>query len=155
MGPVGHVGFVCRVGSSGCVASFRHVGSFGRVEPCDYVSTSRTSSRVGPFGCVGSCGYVGSFCRVVLCGYVSTLGSFGLVGPVGRMGPSSRVGLSGHVGQFGRVESSGLVGLFGPVLTLKGWFGFLAACVRNSLSRLHGRFPVLISSLNQYKFPFV
>ena len=98
------------------MGSVGHVEPFGRVEPCDYVSTS------GPFGLVGSSGHVGPF---------------------------------GHVEQSGRVEPSGLVGLFGFVPTLKGWFGCLIACIGNSLSRLHGRFPVLIGSLNQCRFPVV
>ena len=61
MGPVGHV------------VPFGLVGSFGRVEPCDCVSTSR------PFGCVGSFGRVGP------CGCVSTSRPFGRVGPVGHL----------------------------------------------------------------------
>ena len=62
------------------------------------------------------------------------------------MGPSGRVGPSSHVGSFVRVGQFGLVGpfchveLFGLVPTLKGWFGYLATCVGNCLSRLHGRF---------------
>ena len=71
------------------------------------------------------------------------------MGPINRVGSSSRVGPFGHIGQSGRVESSSLVRLFGSVPTLNGWFGCLAACVGKSLSRLHGRFLVLIGSLNQ------
>ena len=71
---------------------------------------------------------------------------------IGRVGPSGRVGPFGHVRQYGRVEPSSLIRLFGSVPTLKGWFSFLAACVRNGLSRLHGRFLVLIDSSNQCKF---
>ena len=89
---------------------------------------------------------MGSFSHVGPCGCVSTSGMFGSVGPVGR------VGLFGRVGQFGLVESSDRVGLFSSVPTLKGWFGYLAACVGNYLSGLHGRFPVLIDSLNQCRF---
>ena len=63
-------------------------------------------------------------------------------GPYGHVGPSS------HVGQSSLVESSGLVGMFGSVPKLKGWFGCLVACVGNCLSRFHGRFPILIGSLN-------
>ena len=50
------------------------MGPFGRVEPCDCVSTSGPFGRVGPFGYVGSCVYV------------STSGSFGRVGPFGHEG---------------------------------------------------------------------
>ena len=66
---------------SGCI------GSLGRVEPCDCVSTSRSFGRVGPFSRVGPCGCVGSFGRVLLCGCVSTLGMFGHVGSVGHLIP--------------------------------------------------------------------
>ena len=104
---------------------------------------------MGPVARVGPSSHVGSFGRIELCDCVSTLGSFGRVGPVGH------VGSSGHVEQFGRVEPSSLVGLFCLVPTLKGWFGCLAAYVGNGLSRLHGRFPVLIDSLNQCKLPVV
>ena len=86
------------------------------------------------------------------CGCVSTSKPFSRVGTIGRVGPFDRVGPSSHVGQFGRVELSSLVELFSSVPTLKGWFGYLAACVGSGLSRLHGRFPVLIGSLNQCKF---
>ena len=64
------------------------------------------------------------------------------VGPVRHVGLSGHVGPSSHVGQSDRVEPSGLVRLFGSVPTLKGWFGFLATCVGNGLSRLHGRLPI-------------
>ena len=77
------------------------------------------------------------------------------VWPFGRMGPSGHVGPFGHVGQSGQVEPSGLVGLFGSVPTLKGWFGCLATYVGNGLSKLHGRFLVLIGSMNQCRFPVV
>ena len=77
------------------------------------------------------------------------------MGQVGSVGPSGLMGLSGHLGQSGRVEPFGLSGLFGSIPTLKGWFGCLVACVGNGLSRLHGRFPALIGSLNQCKFPAV
>ena len=77
------------------------------------------------------------------------------MGPVGHVGPSGCVGWSVHVGQSGRVELSGLVRMFGSIPMLKGWFGYLAAYVGNGLSRLHGRFPVLIGSLNQCRFPIV
>ena len=42
------------------------VGSFGRVELCDYVSTSGSSGHVGTFGHAGPCGCVGSFGHVVV-----------------------------------------------------------------------------------------
>ena len=77
------------------------------------------------------------------------MGPFDHVGLCGCVGPFGHVGPFDHVGQSGRVESSGLVGLFGSVPMLKRWFGCLAACVGNGLSRLHGRFLVLIGSLNQ------
>ena len=83
---------------------------------------------------------MGSFSRVGPCCCVSTSGSFDRVGPVSRVGLSGRVGPYGHVEQFDQVEPSGLIGLFGSVPTLKGWFGYLTACVGNDLSRLHGRF---------------
>ena len=77
------------------------------------------------------------------------------MGPYGLVGPSGRVRPSNHVQQSGQVESSALVGLFGSVSMLKGWFGYLTACVGNGLSKLHGRFPILIGSLNQCSFPVV
>ena len=80
---------------------------------------------------------------------------FSRVGPVGHVGLSGRVGPSGHAGHLGRVDPSSLVELFVLVSTLKGWFDCLATCVGNSLSRLHGRFPILIDSLNQCRFPVV
>ena len=88
---------------------------------------------MGPFSCVGC---------------VSTSRPFSRVGQVGRVGPFGRVGSSAHVGHCGRVEPSSLVWFFGLVPTLKGWFGYLASCVRNGLSRPHGCFHVLIGSLN-------
>ena len=123
MGSVSRVGSVSHVEPFGYVASSGHVGLFGCVKLCDCVSTLRSFGRVGPFS------------SVELCGCVSTSRLFG------------RVGLFGHVGQSDRVEPSSLVGLFGSVPMLKGWFGCLASCVGNSLSRLHGRFPVLIGTL--------
>ena len=110
---------------------------------------------MGPFGRVGSCGCVSTSKQFGRVGPVDHVGPVSRVGPSGRVGPSSRVGPSGHVGQFDIVESSGLVGLYGSVPTLKGWFGYLAACVGNSLIRLRDHFHVLIDSLNQCKFPIV
>ena len=134
---VSTVGPSCHVGSSSCVASFARVGPFDRVELCNCVSTLGLSSRVEPFG------------HVRLCGCVEL---FGRVGPIGHVGLSSRVGPSGHVGQFGRVEPFGLVRFVVLVSTLKGWFGCLATCAGNDLSIIHGRFPILIDSLNQCRF---
>ena len=54
------------------------MGPVGHVEPCDCVSTSRSSGRVGPFGRVGSCGCVGRFGSLGPCGCVSTLRPFGI-----------------------------------------------------------------------------
>ena len=88
-------------------------------------------------------------------GPIGRVGLVGRVGPSAHVGPSACVGPSGHVGQYGQVDSYGFVGLFGLIPMLKGWFGCLAACVRNGLSRLHGRFFVLIGSLNQCRFPIV
>ena len=60
-------------------------GVVGRVEPCDCVSTSRSSGRVGLFGRVRSCGCVGPFGCVWPCGCVSFSESFGRMGPVGHL----------------------------------------------------------------------
>ena len=139
--PFGHVGSSGRVASSSLVASSGRVGPFGHIELCDCVSTSGSS------GCVGSSsGHVGSFGHVGPC---RSVGPFGLVGPIGRVGPS------GHVGQSGRIGMSGLVRLFVLDPTLKGWFGYLVACVRTGLSRLHGRSLFLIGSLNHNRFPII
>ena len=107
---------------------------------------------MGPFGRVGPCGTIWLYRAVWLCFHLRVVWPCGTgwsCGPFGLVGPSD------HVGQSGQVEPSSLVGLFGSIPTLKGWFVYLATYVGNRLSRLHGRFLVLIGSLNQCRFPVV